>query len=154
MIAKWFAGVALLGLLISALSVDDRPLMVIQIPFPFVVSGKQLPAGAYTFSRVVRPVGRGVAQNVLVVRSVDGRYYDTSLVRPLPAPQEQTLGQLDFGRRGGQYFLRYLQSARHGLVLQLPSSPQELEFQKRGVEREAEVVLPGDLDVLSKRINP
>jgi hypothetical protein len=69
------------------------------IPFDFVVSGKTLPAGKYSITRVQQD------DTVLRVSSADGRLNSIRLTNPVRTGSPEGKTRLVFHRYGDQYFL-------------------------------------------------
>ncbi len=94
------------------------------IPFPFVIQGKQLPAGKYSFSR---DVGNPA---VLEIRSQDGT--QSMLVLTESAETMKTPDQTDlvFDKIDGKYFLAKLRSSGNVLGWQIPEVKAEQRWEK------------------------
>jgi hypothetical protein len=120
--------VAVIGLLGvgAAADAEDRSEMVVALPFDFVVSGKTLPAGTYTVSRVSDDRYDGL------ILSSYGRHASV-LVRPIEIEGASAdKPQVSFERAREQHFLSTIQTARD--VYNIPVS--------RSVIREAAARLP------------
>jgi hypothetical protein len=71
----------------------------VNVPFPFVVSGKTLPAGAYNIQRLER------APNILVIRNLDTNKL-TAIMTSMETSSAQSAAVLVFGEVGDQHYLR------------------------------------------------
>ena len=101
----------------------------LEIPFDFVVKGKLMPAGRYTLGRL-----NASEPSVLLIKSADGRRLRTFSTQRAEASGVGTESMLLFNQYGGQYFLAQVRVAGEMNVRQVPSSSDELELRRSGVE--------------------
>jgi len=109
---------AVFGLVVfgAGAKAQDRDQLVVNIPFPFVASGKTLPAGTYHLSRLSRS-----NVNELILRSVenhDGVFVlSTEWEDARDAKPGVTLQEID-----GQRFLSRIETAEHVFTIALSKS--------------------------------
>ncbi len=114
---------ALLGLVVittlavSAYAQAGRR-MTVHIPFDFVVSGKQMPAGDYSVRRLSKDSG-----GALLIQSEDGRRVTTVFTNS--GSREPRRAELRFRQRGESYFLSEVSIPGTAGVREIPRSKSE-----------------------------
>jgi hypothetical protein len=114
---------ALLGLaVITTLAVsayaqaDQR--ITVHIPFDFVASGKQLPAGDYRVRRISKD-----SQSALFIQSEDGR--SAAMVFTQASSREPRRAELRFRQYGESYFLSEVSIPGTASVREIPRTKSE-----------------------------
>jgi len=75
------------------------------VPFPFMVGGQSLPAGAYQIQRLLGRPGQSDEIGMIVLRCADRGIYKSVLTRLTPRADDSRSYQLVFSRRDGQRYL-------------------------------------------------
>jgi len=104
---------------------DGRLEIQVDIPFDFMVGGKTLPGGTYTFAQPT------ITRGVLLIRSLDGHesvLVLTQSVQESRTPSDET--KFVFTRYGDQYFLAQVWTAGAVSGLKLRKSSTESEVAK------------------------
>jgi hypothetical protein len=92
--------------------------MTVHIPFDFVVSGKQLPAGDYSVRRVSKD-----SETTLLIQSKDGRRIATVFTNS--GSREPQRAELRFRQHGESYFLSEVSVPGTAGVREVPRSKSE-----------------------------
>jgi hypothetical protein len=108
-------GVAGLGLAAKAQEVDH---IVIKIPYAFVVSGKTLPAGTYTVTRLSKSDVRALLFNNFEAHA------GTIVLATTVEDNYATKSEVSFEQVGGQIFLSQIQTGDH--LFTIPVSRAEI----------------------------
>ena len=111
------AGIATAG----SLQAQSREVRA-KIPFDFVVSGKQLPAGNYSF--LSQP------DEAMVIRNADQRVTVLSLTHDVSGTTTGT-SRLVFNKYGDHYFLNEILCPTIALNVELPQSKQEKQIRSQ-----------------------
>ena len=124
---------ALLGLaaaLALAVAANAQVLhaVVIRVPFDFVASGKQMPAGRYTVSRI-----RSDAESALLIRSEDGRA--SAVVLTNTGDANPRTAALVFRQHGDRYFLAEVSVPGTASVRELPKAEAERQLERELAEQ-------------------
>jgi hypothetical protein len=124
-----------LGLLLATASAYAQTGVVkASVPFNFIVSKTQLPAGQYR----IQPLG--VTGSAMTIQSPDGKFAQAFLPNACSSPQAQKTTKLIFHRYGSQYFLAEFWRAGNDRGQELPRSGRETEV-AQGQAAESVVVV-------------
>jgi len=127
---------ALLSLPILAVAqMTSSTRIVGEVPFPFMVANKHVPAGQYT----VEPLTQGA--RILVIRNVDARVGLLTPVTPDEAKKAAGSCALVFRKYGDQAFLTGIKLAGNGTIYQIPESPAEAELRAQNLTGTEEILL-------------
>jgi hypothetical protein len=124
---------ALLGLAVittlavSAYAQADQRIKV-HIPFDFVVSGKQLPAGDYRVRRISKD-----SQSALFIQSEDGRR--AAMVFTQAGSREPLRAELRFRQYGESYFLSEVSIPGTASVREIPRTKSEAKHVRELIEQ-------------------
>jgi hypothetical protein len=105
--------------------------LVVNVPFEFVVGNQALPAGEYKIER-----GLSSRLDVLLIRRADGRALTYMLTTALHAKDVQPESKLIFNRYGNRYFLSQIWNAADQWGRELSKSPREKEMALTEVKHE------------------
>ncbi|MFL6284879.1 MAG: hypothetical protein ACJ74Q_17185 [Pyrinomonadaceae bacterium] len=111
-------GFALLTVMTASVYAQSGRRVSVQIPFDFVVSGKQLPAGDYSVRRVSKD-----SETALLIQSEDGRSVATVFTQA--SQREPLRAELRFRRQGESYFLSEVSIPGTAGVREIPRSKSE-----------------------------
>ncbi len=100
----------------------------VHIPFDFVVSGKQMPAGDYS----VRRLSQG-SETTLLIQSEDGRSAATVFTQA--SSREPKRAELGFRQRGESYFLASVSIPGTAGVREIPRSKSEEKKVREMIEQ-------------------
>jgi len=127
---------ALLSLPILAVAqMTSSTRIVGEVPFPFMVANKHVPAGQYT----VEPLTQGA--RILVIRNVYARVGLLTPVTPDEAKKAAGSCALVFRKYGDQAFLTGIKLAGNGTIYQIPESPAEAELRAQNLTGTEEILL-------------
>ena len=117
-----FAGASLLVMLgVAPLFAQSGSTMIlVQVPFAFVVGDRTLPAGEYTV-RSEGPVG-------VLIQNTDGKAAIFALPHAIQSPKATPHSRLVFHQYGDTYFLSELWRPGNKTGQKLNMSPRELEL--------------------------
>ena len=111
-----------LGLLLATASAYAQTGVVkANVPFNFIVSNTEIPAGQYTVESL------GVAGTAMAIQSPDSKIVKMVLAQPCESAQAPSTTKLVFHRYGTQYFLAQIWSAGNNRGIELPQSGRETE---------------------------
>jgi len=111
-------GFALLAIMtVSAYAQAGRHVSV-HVPFDFVVSGKQMPAGDYRIRRISKD-----SESALLIQSEDGR--KTAVVFTNSSDHEPKRAELSFLRLGESYFLSSISIPGTADIREVPRTKSE-----------------------------
>jgi hypothetical protein len=134
--AKKILALALISLPILAVAqMVSSTRIVGQVPFPFMVANRHVPAGEYT----VAPVTDGA--RILAIRSVGGRLSLFTPAMPTLAKKASGSYALVFHRYGDQAFLTGIKLAGDRTIYQIPESRTETELRAQNVTATEEILL-------------
>jgi hypothetical protein len=120
---------ALLGLLVAVSSAQaQQPRVKADIPFPFVVGNRILPAGEYLLSR------ESSFNRVIAIRPADGKGGMLSQTDTCESSKPSDKTKLVFHTLGGRYFLSEIWVEGNDRGVQLPKSKAEIEMAKNNDE--------------------
>jgi hypothetical protein len=118
---QMFALIGLGLLLATASAYAQTGVLKANVPFNFMVSNTQFPAGEYR----VHPLG--VTGSAMTIQSPDGKYIQAFLPNACSSPQPQKTSKLIFHRYGSQYFLAEIWESGNDRGRELPRSGRESE---------------------------
>ena len=122
-----------LGLLLATASAYAQTGVVkANVPFNFIVSKAQLPAGQYRIQSI------GVTGSAMTIQSPDGKFTQAFLPNACSSPQAQKTTKLIFHRYGSQYFLAEIWRSGNDRGQELPVSGLETEV---ALDHQAESVV-------------
>ena len=134
--AKRMLALALISLPILAVAqMVSSTRIVGQVPFPFMVANRNVPAGQYT----VAPVTDGA--RILAIRSVGGKVSLFTPAMPTLAKKASGSYALVFRRYGDQAFLTGIKLAGDRTIYQIPASRAETELRAQNVTATEEILL-------------
>ena len=134
--AKRMLALAFLSLPILAVAqMTSSTRIVGEVPFPFMVANKHVPAGQYT----VEPLTQGA--RILVIRNVDARVALLAPATPDDAKKAADSCALVFHKYGDQAFLTGIKLAGNGTIYQIPESPAEAELRSQNLTGTEEILL-------------
>ena len=134
--AKRMLALALMSLPILAVAqMTSSTRIVGEVPFPFMVGNKHVPAGQYT----VEPLTQGA--RILVIRNVDARIGLLTLAMPDEAKKAAGSCVLVFHKYGDQAFLTVIKLAGTGTIYQIPESQAEAELRAQNLTGTEEILL-------------
>ncbi len=116
-----FAFIGLGLLLATASAYAQTGVVKANVPFNFIVSNTEIPAGQYTVESL------GVSGTAMAIQSPDSKIVKMVLAQPCESLQKQTTTKLVFHRYGTQYFLAQIWSAGNNRGIELPRSGRESE---------------------------
>ena len=117
-IMRALLGVAVVTTLAVSAYAQSGRRMTVHVPFDFVVSGKQLPAGDYSVRRVSKD-----SEGALLIQSEDGRRVATVFTNA--GSREPQRAELRFRQRGESYFLSEVSIPGTAGVREIPRSKSE-----------------------------
>lgn len=127
----WQAAAFLVLLVATAAAQDNPAVLKADIPFPFVVANRTLPAGHYMLSTLgeytVRIANAHKLGAFVLTSRVDGR-----------APE--STGKLVFYRYDNRYFLAQIWNPGNSQGKQVYKSPAEEELERKGASKEIAVL--------------
>lgn len=102
--------------------------LVVAVPFDFVVGNRTMPAGSYRFQIVFGSPRQNDTVGVLAVRSLDGRYYASTLTSVAAGNAPADGPKLVFSHAGDRASLSQLweQGNPMGLKLRAPATETEI----------------------------
>ena len=134
--AKRMLALALISLPILAVAqMASSTRIVGQVPFPFMVGNKHVPAGKYT----VEPVTNG--GRILAIRNVGARLGLFTPAMPTLAKQASGSYALVFRKYGNTAFLTGIKLAGDRTIYQIPESRAEAELRAQNVTATEEILL-------------
>jgi hypothetical protein len=95
----WVFIAALMVVGSASIARADDDLIVVKVPFAFIVGDSRLPAGDY----VVREISGDLS--VVSIASSDGRQFACTLTIPVSSEESPAKPELVFEKFGGHYFL-------------------------------------------------
>jgi len=111
-----------LGLLLATASTSAQTVpLKANIPFNFIVSKAELPAGEYTLRSL------GSSDTLMLIQSKDGQMAKMVLPKACESSKAPTASKLVFHRYGSEYFLAQIWTAGHEQGKELPKSSRETE---------------------------
>ncbi len=116
-------GLAFAGLTVPAFGQLGQTVTA-SIPFTFVVQGKQLPAGNYSFQRDESNPA------VLAIRSRDGTAEKLVLTESAQMMKTPNQSELIFDKVDGDYFLSQIWTVGNDLGLQVPEAKAEQRWEQ------------------------
>ena len=133
--AKRMLALALISLPILAVAqMASSTRIVGQVPFPFTVGNKHVPAGQYT----IEPVTEGA--RTLAIRSVGGKVSLFTPAMPNLAKRASGSCALVFRKYGDKAFLTGIKLAGDRTVYQIPESREEAELRAQNATATEEVL--------------
>jgi hypothetical protein len=117
-IMRALSGFALLTVMTASVYAQSGRRVSVHIPFDFVVSGKQLPAGDYSVRRVSKD-----SETALLIQSEDGRSVVTVFTQA--SQREPLRAELHFRHHGESYFLSEVSIPGTAGVREIPRSKSE-----------------------------
>jgi hypothetical protein len=117
-IMKALLGFALLTVMTASAYAQSGRRVSVHIPFDFVVSGKQMPAGDYSVRRVLND-----SETALLIQSDDGR--NAATVFTQASQREPLRAELRFRQHGESYFLSEVSIPGTAGVREIPRSKSE-----------------------------
>ena len=87
-----------------AQSSNRGPVLIVKVPFEFVVGNRTFPAGTYQFQSLLNSVAGKDLIDVLTVRSMESQLYQ-AIVTEVAGAAEPNKPRLLFTRSGGRAFL-------------------------------------------------
>jgi hypothetical protein len=117
-IMRALLGFALLTIMTASAYAQSGRRVSVRIPFDFVVSGKQLPAGDYSVRRVSKD-----SESALLIQSEDGRSIATVFTQA--SQREPLRAELRFRQHGESYFLSEVSIPGTAGVREIPRSKSE-----------------------------
>src|SRR4051812_41537926 len=117
-IMRALLGIALLTVMTASAYAQSGRRVSVHIPFDFVVSGKQMPAGDYSVRRVLND-----SETALLIQSEDGRNAATVLTQA--SQREPLRAELRFRQHGESYFLSEVSIPGTAGVREIPRSKSE-----------------------------
>jgi hypothetical protein len=111
-------GFALLTVMTASAYAQSGRRVSVHIPFDFVVSGKQLPAGDYSVRRASKD-----SETALLIQSEDGRSIATVFTQA--SQREPLRAELRFRQHGESYFLSEVSIPGTAGVREIPRSKSE-----------------------------
>jgi hypothetical protein len=120
--------------------------MRLDVPFAFTVGNRTLPAGNYTFERLLNDA-QGI--DILVVRCNDRWVYHSVATRTVQASDPQQRSKVVFNRYGNRYFLAQIWAGGKLTGLQLHPSMQEIDLRMDQVADEIVLSVPEQATVAS-----
>ncbi len=131
---QMFALIGLGLLLATASAYAQTGVVKAAVPFDFIVSKTQLPAGEYR----IHPLG--VTGSAMTIQSPDGKFIQMFLPNACSSPQVQKTTKLIFHRYGSQYFLAEIWKSGNDRGQELPRSGRETETAQGQVAENVVVV--------------
>lgn len=119
---------ALLTVMTASAYAQSGRRVSVHIPFDFVVSGKQLPAGDYSVRRVSKD-----SESALLIQSEDGRSVATVFTQS--GSREPERAELRFRRHGESYFLSEVSIPGTAGVREIPRSKSEAKRVRELIEQ-------------------
>ncbi len=113
---QMFALIGLGLLLATASAYAQTGVVKANVPFNFIVSKAQLPAGEYR----IQPLG--VTGSAMTIQSPDGKVTKAFLPNACSSPQAQKTTKLIFHRYGSQYFLAEIWKSGNDRGQELPGA--------------------------------
>ena len=129
---QMFALIGLGLLLATASAYAQTGVVKANVPFNFIVSKAQLPAGQYRIQSI------GVTGSAMTIQSPDGKFTQAFLPNACSSPQAQKTTKLIFHRYGSQYFLAEIWRSGNDRGQELPVSGLETEV---ALDHQAESVV-------------
>ena len=134
--AKRILALALISLPILAVAqMASSTRIVGQVPFPFMVDNKHVPAGQYT----VEPLTAG--GRALAILSVGGKVGLITLAMPTLSKKASGASALVFHKYGDAAFLTGIRLAGDRTTYQIPESRAEAELRAQNVSATEEILL-------------
>jgi hypothetical protein len=105
---------------------------VVAVPFDFVVANRTMPAGSYRFQIVFGSPQQNDTVGILAVRSLDGRYYASTLTSIASGSASSDGPKLVFSRNGDRASLSQFweQGNTVGLKLRVPAAGTEVALER------------------------
>jgi hypothetical protein len=107
--------------------------MRLDVPFAFTVGNRTLPAGDYTFERLLNDAQ---SIDILVVRCKDRGIYHSVATSILQVSDPQSRSKVVFHRYGNRYFLAQVWAEGKPTGLQVHASAQEIDLRADQVAEE------------------
>ena len=134
--AKRMLALALISLpILAAAQMASSVRIVSQVPFPFLVGNRHLPAGEYT----VEPATEG--GRILAIRSVGAKVGLFTPAMPTEAKRASGSYALVFHKYGNTAFLAGIKLAGDRIALQIPESRAEAELRAQNVTATEQILL-------------
>lgn len=111
-------GLALTAVMAASVFAQTGRRVRVHVPFDFVVSGKQMPAGDYNVRRVSKD-----SENALLIQSADGRSVATVFTNS--SHRAASRAELRFRQHGQSYFLAEVSIPGTAGVREIPRSKSE-----------------------------
>lgn len=99
---------------------------VVAVPFDFVVGNRTLPAGSYRFQMVLGSPTQTDTVGILAVRSVDGRYYASTVTRLTEGEAPTDGPKVVFSRSNDRASLAQLWEKGNSVGLKLKTDNDEV----------------------------
>jgi hypothetical protein len=131
---QMFALIGLGLLLATASAYAQTGVVKANVPFNFIVSKTQLPAGEYR----IHPLG--ATGSAMTVQSPDGKFIQAFLSNTCSSAEPQKTSKLIFHRYGSQYFLAEIWESGNDRGRELPRSGRETETAQGQVAESVVVV--------------
>ena len=111
-----------LGLLLATVSTSAQTVpLKVNIPFNFIASKAELPAGEYTLRSL------GSSDTLMLIQSKDGQMAKMVLPKACESSKAPTASKVVFHRYGSEYFLAQIWTAGYEQGKELPKSSRETE---------------------------
>ena len=134
--AKRMLALALISLpILAAAQMASSIKIVSQVPFPFLVGNRHVPAGEYT----VEPATEG--GRILAIRSVGAKVGLFAPAMPTEAKRASGSYALVFHKYGNTAFLAGIKLAGDRTTLQIPESRAEAELRAQNVTATEQILL-------------
>jgi hypothetical protein len=121
----------------AAFPLPTRCVVLLHVPFSFQVAGRAFPAGYYRFEQVL---GNSDGVEVLVVRSLDGNFYQAVATKAKKMDETRPTSKIVFRHSGEKLVLAELCSQSKHVVLELYDATTKQPMLV--AERDEDVVLP------------
>jgi hypothetical protein len=134
--AKRMMALVLLSLPILAVAQMTSSIRIVgEVPFPFMVGNKHVPAGQYT----VEPATEG--GRALAIRGVDAKLSLFTMATPTLAKKASGSYALVFHKYGDKAFLTSIKLAGDRTMYEIPESRAEAELRAQNVTATEEILL-------------
>jgi len=131
----------------AASPTPTRCRVLVYVPFSFQVAGHTLPAGHYRFEQVL---GNSDGFEVLIVRSVDGQFYQAVATKAEKIDETQSSSKIIFRRSGENLVFAGLCSNSKHASLQLYGAGTKQPMTTASTESDDVVLpVPSDGDLLA-----
>ena len=144
------ATLVMLGISVNgtAFPTPTRCAVLRYVPFSFQVAGRDLPAGYYRFEQVL---GNSDGFEILVVRSLDGHFYQAVAARVEKMDETQPASRIVFRRSREHLVLAGVcsRSKQASIGLYDSGSKQPILAERTGTDDEVVLAVPSDGELLA-----